>query len=161
MNRGPSVLLGCTMLATLLASTPAWSQLQPSRDYVYLGSRLIAVDADTLLSVVEPAPVTEGNSGSQTTVTFLVNLSSKSWREVTVDYATVGGTTCHGPIAGVDFVPTSGTLHFAPGVQQVALNLTILGDTLPEGDESVPVVFSNPVNASFAGNAPTLTARAF
>lgn len=46
--------------------------------------------------------------------------------------------------SGSDFDPISQTVTFSPGVSSVALPVTILDDSLPEGDEMFTVVLSSP-----------------
>jgi len=82
---------------------------------------------------------------------------------VTVDYTTTSGTAT----AGADFTTTSGTLHWAdqsgctpaPGYScsgdpQQYIEIPLIDDTDPEGDETFAVTFSNP------GGGATLGANA-
>lgn len=46
--------------------------------------------------------------------------------------------------AGVDFLPVSTTMTFAPGSTSQFLNISILDDGIPEGDERFTVVLSSP-----------------
>jgi hypothetical protein len=88
-------------------------------------------------------PFLEGNSGT-TGLPFLVYLTNSSYQTVTVDYATADGTAT----AGSDYVATSGTLTFAPGVVVAQVNVPVNGDTLYEPDETFTVGLSNAVNAT-------------
>jgi hypothetical protein len=93
------------------------------------------------------AAVKEGNSGT-TPLTFAVVLSNPSVKPVSVDVATQNGTA----IAGQDFValaPT--TLTFAPGETVKQVTVAVIGDTIPEPDETFTLVLAKPVNAAFAG----------
>jgi protocatechuate 3,4-dioxygenase beta subunit len=87
----------------------------------------------------------EGNSGT-TTADFVVNLSEASTSTVTVQYATADGSAT----AGSDYVATSGTLTFAPGVTSLDVPVTILGDTAVEGNETLMLNLSNPTNATLS-----------
>lgn len=89
----------------------------------------------------------EGDSGTRNAV-FLVTLSARSGRgTVTVDYATAPGTAT----AGVDYASVSGTLSFTPGASLVQRVLVpVLGDQVPESDETFYVNLWNPVNAGLA-----------
>jgi hypothetical protein len=58
---------------------------------------------------------------------------------VTVDYFTTDGWAT----ADWDYVPTSGTLTFAPGETSQTIYVTILDDTYVEGDENFFVVLNN------------------
>ena len=108
----------------------------------------------------DPAPtlrisdrrVTEPNSGSNTVVSFTVNLSAASEKTVTVQYETTsaGGTAT----AGADYQATSGTLTFTPGALGRAIAVTIIGDNSEEPNETFLVKLSAPVNATIEdGNA--------
>ena len=87
--------------------------------------------------------VPEGNSGT-TNAVVTVNVSAQTSRTVTVNYATAGGSAT----SGVDFIPVSGMLTFAPGETTQTINVPIIGDTLNEFNETFQVVLSNPVNAT-------------
>jgi hypothetical protein len=89
----------------------------------------------------------EGNSGTQQFM-FTVSLSAPSTSSVTVQYATADVTAT----AGSDYVATSGTLTFAPGVTQQTISVTVNGDTLVEPDETFDVNLSAPVNATLAAS---------
>jgi hypothetical protein len=92
-------------------------------------------------SVTEPAV-----AGDKTDATFLVSLPGPSSQQVTVHYATANGSA----EAGIDYVPTEGTLTFAPGVIAQTVNVEILGDNINEGTEYFSVNLSDPVNAGIA-----------
>ena len=87
--------------------------------------------------------VIEGNSGP-TPCAFTVLLVPVSGRTVTVDYATADGTAT----AGSDYLPAAGTLTFPPGTTQQPVDVSVLGDVVPELDESFFVNLSAPVNAT-------------
>jgi MYXO-CTERM domain-containing protein len=91
---------------------------------------------------VEGASVVEGNLGT-TYAQVRVRLEPASTSTVTVAYKTVDGTAT----AGSDYQPASGTLTFAPGVVLQTVSIGIFGDTLPEPDESLSVVLSQPTGA--------------
>jgi uncharacterized repeat protein (TIGR01451 family) len=88
------------------------------------------------------------------TATITVTLSAPSGRVVTVDYATGDGTA----VAPGDYTATSGTLTFAVGQTSRTFTVTVVNDTLNEGNETVALTLSNPGNASLGvPNAATLT----
>ncbi len=89
--------------------------------------------------------VTEGDSGTKTAA-FAVVLSAASASTVTVNYATWDDTA----VAGSDYVSTSGTLTFAPGTTVQPVNVTIIGDTAVEPDETFSVTLSKPSGATMA-----------
>ncbi|MET0551440.1 MAG: Calx-beta domain-containing protein [Vicinamibacteria bacterium] len=101
-------------------------------------------DDDPLPSVsVYDCAVVEGDAGT-TPCAFPVRLFPASGRTVSVSYATVASTATE----GTDFLPASGVLTFAPGVTSAAVPVAIVGDTTPEGDESLGLVLSAPVSAT-------------
>ena len=85
-------------------------------------------------STISNVSVTEGNTGTKT-ASFTVTLSAASGQTVTVNYATANGTAT----AGSDYVATTGTLTFAPGVTSQPVAVTVNGDALNEADETVLV----------------------
>ncbi|MEO7836316.1 MAG: Calx-beta domain-containing protein, partial [Acidimicrobiales bacterium] len=89
--------------------------------------------------------VHEGNEGTRVAV-FNVTLSKPALGTVTVSFATGDGTA----IAPGDYTAKSGTLSFAPGVQQLSVKVIINADTMIEGDESFAVNLSVPVGATFS-----------
>jgi MYXO-CTERM domain-containing protein len=91
---------------------------------------------------VEGASVVEGNQGT-TYAEVRVRLEPASTSTVTVAYKTVDGTAT----AGSDYQSASGTLTFAPGEVLKTVSIGILGDTVPEPDERLSVVLSQPTGA--------------
>jgi probable HAF family extracellular repeat protein len=107
---------------------------------------LTPIPPDTPLIRIADAPaVTEGNSGTRS-ATFTVTLSAASSQTVTVNYATGNGTAA----AGGDYLATSGTLRFAPGQTSMTITVSVLGDRLPEPNETFVVNLSSPTNAIIA-----------
>ena len=96
--------------------------------------------------------VTEGDSGT-TNAAFTVTLSSASANPVTVAYATANGSAT----AGSDYTATSGTLTFAPGVTSQTVNVSVLGDTVGESNETFTVALSNPSGATIVRGTATGT----
>ncbi|NCF65124.1 MAG: hypothetical protein GWP61_04065 [Chloroflexi bacterium] len=77
------------------------------------------------------------NGGS---VQVTVNLSEKSGATVAVTYATSAGTA-H---SGSDYTHENKVLTFAPGETSASIKLSILDDTLKEGNEAFTLTLSNP-----------------
>ena len=97
----------------------------------------------TQLSIGD-ASVKEGNPGGAAgAVTFTVTLTGGGGFPVSVSYATADGTAN----AGSDYLPSSGTLDFAPGETTKTLSVAVIPDTKGEANETFYVVLSNPVNA--------------
>jgi hypothetical protein len=84
-----------------------------------------------LFSVADAAPVSEGNAGT-VNASFVVTLSPAASITTTVSYTTASGSA----LSGVDFVPASGTLTFAPGQATATVNVAVKGDTTYETNET-------------------------
>ncbi len=96
------------------------------------------VDDDLTFSIDSPS-VDEVDSG-QATLTFTVTLSAAdSSKTHTVDYASSDGTAT----AVSDYTAVSGTLTFAPNATTQTITVSVTGDTLNEGNETVVVTLSN------------------
>ena len=59
---------------------------------------------------------------------------------VSVSYATAPGTA----VPGKNYVDTSGTLNFAPGVTNLTFPITLIDDRVIDGDHTVNLALSNP-----------------
>ncbi len=90
---------------------------------------------------IEDTSVTEGNSGTAN-ATFRVMLSEPSSQTVNVDYNTLDGSA----LAGSDYVSTSGSLTFNPGETAKTINVPVIGDIIPEGNETFFAKLTNPTN---------------
>jgi chitinase len=110
-----------------------------------LGLGSAVIQDDDPLPVVAPgeASVAEGDTDTST-VSVPVTLSAPSSRTVTVDWATAD----QGAIAGEDYVAASGTLTFLPGETDKTIDVSVIGDTIVEPDETFAVVLSNPASAA-------------
>ena len=75
---------------------------------------------------------------------FNLSLSSPSGVPVTVDFNTADITAT----SGSDYVATSGTLVFAPGVTSRTIIVPTIDDLVQESDETFEVTLSNAVGAS-------------
>jgi hypothetical protein len=84
----------------------------------------------------------ELNSGTSMMM-FTVTLTPASGLTTMVNFATMDGTAT----AGSDYVATSGTLAFTPGMTTQTIAVVINGDVLTETNETFFVNLSNPVNA--------------
>jgi probable HAF family extracellular repeat protein len=108
--------------------------------------------ATTPLMNIGDVTVTEGNTGTRATA-FTVTLSAAASQPVTVAYATANGTAT----AGSDYLATSGSLTFAPGETSKTINVQVIGDRLPEPNETFGVNLSSPTNAIIADGQGTGT----
>ncbi len=100
--------------------------------------------ASSRITVVPPSisisstAVTEG-----ATAVLALNLASARSRTVSVDYFATNGTA----IAGIDFVPVSGTLVFQPGETAKTISIPTIDDALNEPSEGFVINLRNPINA--------------
>lgn len=123
----------------------------------YGASQVIAMPGVSTLPTVPAVSInnvsaSEGDSGT-TPFTFTVSLSVASTVPVTVGYATANGTA----VAGSDYVATSGSITFAPGVTSQTIQVLVSGDSVGEPDETFTVNLSNPTNATIASATGTGT----
>lgn len=99
------------------------------------------------VSLLAPIEATLPLAGvASRTATFTLALSRSSVYPVTVNYATADGTAR----AGADYVATSGSVTFAPGETRKTIEVHVIGDAVPEAQESFYVRLSNPVQATIA-----------
>lgn len=104
------------------------------------------LDNDPLPAIsIGDVTTVEANTGARM-ISFLVRLSAKSGRAVSVDFATADGTA----LAGSDYVNTNGTLVFRPGLLKQKLTVAVLGNDVSENDETFSLNLGNPVNAELA-----------
>jgi hypothetical protein len=93
--------------------------------------------------LIDDVSLSEGDTTN--TLTFTVTLSKASGQTVTVNYASANGIAR----STSDYVAKSGTLSFTPGTALTrTISITINGDTLFEGNETLFVLLSGAVNAS-------------
>lgn len=113
----------------------------------------------TYAVVALPKPALSINGGSapegntNTTLSFTVSLSAATPLPVTVGYSTANGSAT----AGADFTSATGTLSFKPGETSKTIQVTVIGDTSFEPDETFTVTLSNPVNATIGTGSATGT----
>ena len=95
--------------------------------------------------------MTEGNSGT-VVVNVPVTLSAPSASTVTVQHTTLDTGAAGIATAGVDYVPTSGTVTFAPGETTKSVPVTVNGDLIDEPGalygEWILMSFTSPVGAT-------------
>ncbi len=98
------------------------------------------------LTIIDDEPQLQLSSDSYTvqedagTATITVVRTGRTDWPVTVDYATGDDTAT----AGSDYIPTGGTLTFAPGVTSRTFEVPIIDDLLDEPDERVRLTLSSP-----------------
>ena len=95
-------------------------------------------DEQAALSV-HPASSAEGSD-----LVFAATLNPAKSSTVTVDWTTEDGTA----LAVADYVAASGTLSFAPGDTMATFRVALIDDDLPETEEYLRVVLSNPADVA-------------
>jgi Ca2+-binding RTX toxin-like protein len=98
---------------------------------------------DQGLTISDGVVGVEGNAGMASVATFTVTLSRESALTVTADVSTIDGTAT----AGLDYQALTTTVSFAPGVLTQIISIPIIGDILPEANETFFAVLSNVSNA--------------
>jgi len=86
---------------------------------------------------------------------FTVELSWDFPQEVKVNYSTIAETA----EADKDFVNATGTITFAPGETTQIIRVEVIGENAFEGDETLKVELSNPVNGSLLVTAAVGTIK--
>ncbi|HEX7155181.1 MAG TPA: Calx-beta domain-containing protein [Thermoanaerobaculia bacterium] len=112
------------------------------------GAGTILNDDGTTAITIADASAAEGG-----VLTFDVTLSSASSLPVSVSYATGGGTAT----AGIDYVASSGSVTFNPGVTARTITIPTIGDALAEANETFTVTLSTPVNGTLGTATATGT----
>ncbi len=122
----------------------AGAQSFPQYAAIDTGSKTTTIIDDDSTMRINDVSQNEGNSGT-TPMVFTVTLDNPSPLTVTAHFATVNGSAT----SPSDFVATSGTVTFAPGVTTQHITVQIKGDTSHETDENFIVRLSSPTNAAF------------
>ncbi|MDE0129318.1 MAG: hypothetical protein OXQ86_07120 [Gammaproteobacteria bacterium] len=100
-------------------------------------------DVEPTVSIADASAVKEGDDPSQTTdMTFVVTLSQKSGKPVTVPY-TLGGIA-----TAKDYAAASGSVIIEAGASAADIVIPVEGDDIYEGDETVTVSLGTPTGAS-------------
>ncbi|HEY1686388.1 MAG TPA: Calx-beta domain-containing protein [Tepidisphaeraceae bacterium] len=100
-------------------------------------------------------------TGANSTFDFPVTLSAASTSTVTVTYATADGTATGGALGSTnpntDYYSTTGTLTFLPGTLTQDIDVTVIGDTTVEPNETFTVTLASPSNATLSRATATGT----
>jgi hypothetical protein len=110
-------------------------------------------DDDTATIVITGASVPEGAAGTVTATNAVVNLSTASAKPVSVFYGTVAGTATE----KVDYEAAAGQVTVPAGQRTVNIPLKIIGDALPEADETFSVTIGGATEAAIAPGGATAT----
>jgi hypothetical protein len=104
-------------------------------------------DDDAPTITISAPSVTEGNPPTNPPLNFVVSLNTASGLPVSFSFATNGpaGTAT----AGADYTAiTSGVVNIGPGNLSATLPVTVLSDTISEGNETVVLALSGISNAN-------------
>ncbi|CAK8725310.1 hypothetical protein GMJAKD_16145 [Candidatus Electrothrix aarhusensis] len=107
-------------------------------------------NVESVVTVAEDS-IIEGNSGMKN-LAFTLTLD-EYYDAASVDYTTQDGTAT----AGSDYVSASGTVSFSGGSTSETVNVSILGDTDVEPNETFSLELSNPVNLGLGNTSTTGT----
>jgi len=110
--------------------------------FVLLGIRPLVAQ---VVSIDNPAPVNEGDSGT-TTITFSVTLDVAAGALTTIDYSITGGN---------EDVSTGSVLINIGEQGPATIEVTTYGDTLVDGDEPVSVTLTNTDSGSLSATNST------
>lgn len=106
------------------------------------------VNDDPLPSLsIDDVSVVEGNAGTVNAI-FTVALGAASGQTVSVNYATADGTATQ----PADYTSASGTLTFTPGQTTRTITVPVIGETVPEANETFFVNLSGAANATISDN---------
>ena len=106
------------------------------------------VNDDPLPSLsINDVTVVEGNAGTVNAV-FTVSLSAASGQTVSVNYTTADGTATQ----PADYTNTSGALTFTAGTTTQTITVPVIGETIPEANETFFVNLSGATNATISDN---------
>jgi uncharacterized delta-60 repeat protein len=111
---------------------------------------VVIVDDESTVSFTSPVFQVSEN---QPTASLIVTRTGNASNPFAVDYSTKDGTAT----SGQDYTAQNGTLNFASGESNKVIVLSILNDTLIEGDETVTVTLSNPSGGVAIGNQGSAT----
>lgn len=133
----------------------AWTRVSAYQSWIDQTLRANYPDAPTTPEEVEKQ-VYEGQAGTQYAYFLLqfTGVRTNLEQTLSVDYMTRDGTA----VAGSDYLPVSGRLNLYPGEDQAVIPVEILGDMLPEPDESFYLDVFNPVGGSLGDGVIKLTA---
>ena len=94
------------------------------------------VGGDSVGDLTVASPVTGTSSA-----TFTVGLTNSGTTPVSIGYTTADGSA----LAGTDYVTTSGTLVFAPGVMTQTVSVPIYGNAVPQSNKTFSLMLNNAI----------------
>lgn len=128
----------------------AWSAGYDPNVTNNLASAVVTVNPP-LIYVSSPTVVER--TGTTTNAQFQVRIATPFTQTIAVDYATAtDGQSATPATAGLDYLPVSGHLTFAPGVTNQTVTVAVLDDLINEPTETFLLTLSNPINAQIGAN---------
>lgn len=133
----------------------AWQRVSNYQQWIDQSLRAQYPNAPTSPAQVQ-TQVPEGNSGTSYAYFLLqfTGIRTDPAQKLSVDYSTRDGTAT----AGQDYIAQHGTLVIYPNETQAVVAVEIIGDTVPEPNETFYLDVTNPVGGSFGVGVLTLTA---
>jgi Calx-beta domain len=129
-----------------LVLSGSWDRVELRRDHPSDNAIEFRACSGTAASVLAVPDASTGESASP--LTFNVSLTPASATTVTVQYQTSGLTAN----AGLDYTAATGTLTFNPGVTSRPIPVTILPDTIVEGNHTFQLTLSSPTGGATIGD---------
>ncbi len=136
LRRARALAIGTTT-ACLLSASAVGAQTRPQRPPTPPPRPALSVASIT---------IPEGNSGT-TPASFVITLTPRSTRAVTVEYVTRDGSAS---AATGDYRGTRGRLEIPAGIDTATVDVPVAGDTREEPDETFSLVLKNPAGAELA-----------
>lgn len=119
-----------------------------SESHGQIGDGTIPIRDIAIAPAIEFSAYQYAVAESAGTATITVRRSGQVSQAVTVEYITLSDTAS----AGSDYATTSGTLSFAGGEVAKTLQVTIINDLFPEGDEFVTLLLGDVTGAGVLGS---------
>ena len=124
------------------------------------GTNVLIVNANQALGTIkdtDPNPTVsianvsraEGNTGTETWFEFVLTLSGRSEKTISIPFTTAGGSATSGK-TNRDFYAESSYVTFYPGDVFASAYVTVIGDTRSESDETFFVNLGTPEGATIA-----------
>ncbi len=114
-------------------------------------SNAVVTIMDSSVALLQFSPATYSAGEANANVTITVARTGATNAAITVDFATANGTAT----AGADYTATNGTLAFAEGQLTNTFTVTLLDDSVPEPNETVNLLLSNPSTGAALGSPST------
>ena len=142
-----------TTLPTTTTTQPTTTTTEPTTTTTAPTTTTTAPPAEITISV-DDVSVVELDVDGLRNAQVRFSLNAPAEQTVVVQYTTVDGTAT---VADGDYIARSGELRFAPGRTELFRAVRILGDIEVEGDETLTVELSDPVNATIADGVGEIT----